>query len=242
MFSSTLLPLFMAASALAAPLASSGPISSSSHGQCSTAPDHVDIPPNQTTISQSALPVSYVAVGYGTQNYTCSSAGTYTNVGAVAKIVDISCLYSKKPAAFATIQDDVLKAWTASSAPLSTAILSAVPAIEEPFALGDHYFITNPVTGTGLSPVWDFTGPLRNPAAIVVAAKVAGLAAPTGHQDIDWVFLKKQAGSKGSLADEVYRTDTRLGQPPATCTFGSSPDIQVKYAAKYWLNGGTVKQ
>ncbi|KAG6869384.1 hypothetical protein C0995_003605, partial [Termitomyces sp. Mi166 len=78
-----------------------------------------------------------------------------------------------------------------------------------------HYYVNNPA-GTGISPKWDFTsqGATRgNPNAYVVAAKVVSLAAPTGPHDIDWVQLKAVTGS---LATDVYRTDTRGGQPPAS--------------------------
>ena len=80
--------------------------------------------------------------------------------------------------------------------------------------IGQHYFVTNP-NGPGLSPKWDFTSSAfsNNPDAFVVAAKVNDTAAPTGPQDITWVSLNSISGN---LAKEVYRTDTRLGQPPAT--------------------------
>ena len=54
----------------------------------------------------------------------------------------------------------------------------------------------------------------------MVAAKVSQAAAPTGPQDIPWVSLK---GVTGKLAKQVYRTDTRLGQPPATVSAASFP-------------------
>lgn len=84
-----------------------------------------------------------------------------------------------------------------------------------------------------MNPKWDFTSSgttAGNPDAFVVAARSFGTAAPTGTQDIDWVFLTNIGA--GKLADGVYRTDTKLGQPPASCTPGS-PTIEVKYAAKY---------
>lgn len=109
----------------------------------------------------------------------------------------------------------------------------------------------NPITGSGINPKWDFTSQGADAGksdAFVVAAKVNDAAAPTGSQDIDWV----QLGSlTGNLAKQVYRVETRLGQPPASvsiqviayrqsmllikcpqCTVGSK-DIQVKYTAFY---------
>jgi len=189
-------------------------------------------------LSQPDATPAFVAVAVGTQNYTCSSVGTYTNVGAVAELFDISCFYNTP--LFPAIPDIAISAWKAAPPALSAqALISALQLSPTPGILGQHYYVTNPITGTGVNPKWDFTsqGATRgNAEAFVVAAKMNGTAAPTGSQDIDWVDLKALTGS---LATEVYRTDTRLGQPPATCTPGS-PEIAVKYAAKYWLFGGSI--
>lgn len=81
--------------------------------------------------------------------------------------------------------------------------------------IGQHYYVPNS-NGTGLSPKWDFTSSAfnGNPNAFVVAAKVNQTTAPgpNGPQNVAWVSLKRITGE---LAQEVYRTDTRLGQPPA---------------------------
>ena len=99
--------------------------------------------------------------------------------------------------------------------------------------LGQHYFITNPITHSGISPKWDFSAKgdrfHGNPNAYIVASKVEDLPAPTGPGDVDWLQLKEVTGK---LADEVYRVDTRGGQPPAACVKGKDT-ISVKYAAIY---------
>lgn len=136
------------------------------------------------------------------------------SIGAVAELFDLSCLYGKP--AFDTIQNDVSTLWSKAPASLTAQqLISTLSAVKTSVVLGEHYFITNPVTGTGISPKWDFTSQSfkGNANAFVVAAKSAGLAAPTGSQDVDWLFLKSVTGD---LAAEIYRTDTRLGQPPAS--------------------------
>ena len=85
--------------------------------------------------------------------------------------------------------------------------------------LGDHFFITNPVTGSGISPKWDFTKSLHNSEAFVVGARSGGMPAPTGSQDIDWLVLNRVIGS---LATQIFRVDTRDGQPPATVCHSDS--------------------
>jgi hypothetical protein len=141
----------------------------------------------------------------------------YRNVGAVAELFDISCFYNTS--FFDKVSDDAITLW--SSAPSSLTIsemIKALSYVKNPIVLGEHYFVTNPVTGTGLSPRWDFTSHAfkRNHNAFVVGNKVGDLAAPTGSQDIDWLYL---TAAQGKLANEVYRTDTRLGQPPASVSF-----------------------
>lgn len=90
------------------------------------------------------------------------------------------------------------------------------------------------MTGAGI-PKFDFTTSgvnAGNVDAFVLTKKAFGAPAPTGMQDVDWLSLTNIGA--GKLADEVYRTDTREGQPPASCTPGSEP-ITVKYAAKYCM-------
>lgn len=73
MFSVGLLALFSAAPALAAVL----PQSSKPAGCCDISKAKFVVPANQTAIVASTLPTSFIALGVGIQNYTCSSAGTY---------------------------------------------------------------------------------------------------------------------------------------------------------------------
>ncbi|KDR80228.1 hypothetical protein GALMADRAFT_153889 [Galerina marginata CBS 339.88] len=188
--------------------------------------------------------LSWVGLAIGTQNYTCSSAGTYTNVGALAELFDVSCLV--QTSIFPALQDIAIAAWEAAPPTVTAAeVIKSLHGLTTPAILGQHYYVVNPVSGIGINPKWDFTsqGSLAgNKEAFVVAAKVNGASAPTGSKDIDWVQLGALAGAPalaGELAKEVYRTDTRLGQPPASCTAGSA-EIVVKYAAKYYGFGGSV--
>ncbi|KAK7032609.1 hypothetical protein VNI00_012872 [Paramarasmius palmivorus] len=159
------------------------------------------------TLPAQTAPTKYIAYGFGTQNYTCGADGKYASAGALAQLYDISCSYKAKTGYF-------------------------IPQKH----LGEHYFLTNPVTGTGISPKWDFTRAMSNANAFIIGARQAGIPALTGSSDVDWLYL---SNVQGSLATEVYRTDTRGGQPPASCTPGSAP-ITVWYSAIYWLTGGSL--
>ncbi|EEB90396.1 hypothetical protein MPER_11405 [Moniliophthora perniciosa FA553] len=135
------------------------------------------------TLPAQTAPTKYIAYGFGTQNYTCGADGKYASAGAVAQLYDISCGYS--PGAF-------------------------VPNTRP---LGQHYFVSDPTTGTGISPKWDLTSSFANSNAFVIAARSAGIPASTGPSDVDWLYLTHV---QGELANDVYRTDTRGGQPPAS--------------------------
>ncbi|KAF9269437.1 hypothetical protein L218DRAFT_826204, partial [Marasmius fiardii PR-910] len=156
-------------------------------------------------------PVSFVLLGVGTQNYTCSSAGTFATAGAVAKLFDVSCISNDDN--FLNLTTLAYNLW--KKAPASTSAAEAIrslPYIDTRHPFGDHYFVTSP-SGTGISPKWDATsGAFKgNPKAFMLGARAAGVPAPTGNADIDWLYL---TNVDGSLADEVYRTGTRGGQPP----------------------------
>ncbi len=178
-----------------------------------------------------------------------------SNVGAVAELFDISCL-AGTPQLFDKVADAAIALWKIAppnvtpqkvitglsmlknpvilGRPLVQFKISIVPVEFNSLSLlGQHFYVTNPITGSGVNPKWDFTSSgatAGNPDAFVVAARSFGTAAPTGSQDIDWVFLTNIGA--GKLADTVYRTDTKLGQPAASCTPGS-PLITVKYVSKY---------
>jgi len=200
---------------------------------CDLSAARLVFPSTITTLAVQSGPPSSLAIGVGFQNYTCSAAGNYTSAGAVADLYDLSCL-SSNASAFDAVADIAYGAWKACPASIKT--LGPTGAGSYPM-LGSHYFIPNP-SGTGLSPVWDYRAIIAkgNLDAFVLAAKVTNTPAPTGPQDVDWLQLKSVSGQ---LATAIYRTDTRGGQPPSSCTPGSAP-ISVKYVSKYWLFGGSV--
>jgi len=226
----------IAVTALAAPQFRPAPagIGRPSPGRCTCdISATMTLPANQTILTAPTAPATSVLLGVGFQNYTCSAAGTYVSAGAVADLYDISCL-SKVPAFFNTIQDQAITAWQA----LPASVKTLGPNANGYPLFGQHYFVTSP-SGTGLSPVWDARAASGKGKAdaFVLAAKIGDIPAPTGKQDVDWLQLKNV---QGDLATQVYRTDTRGGVAPASCTPGS-PLISVKYTSKYWLFGGTVK-
>ncbi|KAF8315824.1 hypothetical protein DL93DRAFT_2166429 [Clavulina sp. PMI_390] len=153
-----------------------------------------------------------VALGVGVQNYTCSSAGTWTTAGAVASLYDISC-------AVGTPLMNVNN--TEANTLLKTLATKEKPMLH-------HFFVTAP-SGTGIDPRFneDKTG------AFSILNKTSSITSPQGSANVAWLLL---TNLEGSLAKTAYRVDTQLGQPPASCTPATDTSVlSVPYTAKYWF-------
>jgi hypothetical protein len=131
------------------------------------------------------------------------------NVGAVAELLDISCLYGKRE--FESIAIEAFKAWV--NLPSSFTAQDVITILgNQPVVLGQHYFVPN---SPAPSPKWDFTSDSEkgDPDAFIVAAGVGNIPSPDGKNDVTWVQLKNV---QGKLADAVYRVKTVGGQPPVS--------------------------
>lgn len=173
---------------------------------------------------------AYITLGVGTQNYTCTAAGNYTSAGAVATLIDISCLYESNPQLFEDIQDYVYNLIPMYSHSMPTwhkieALLGHYPTI-----LGDHYFIPN---NGSISPKFDFRARSQkgDPNAFTIDKRVAGIPSPEGPKNIDWLQLESTAGG---LSKYTYRVDTQGGVAPKSC-HKEGHTITVPYTTKYWF-------
>ena len=94
--------------------------------------------------------------------------------------------------------------------------------VNPPEILAQHYFVSNPTTGQGVSPKWDFasSGNPRfagNSSAFIVAKGKGSVPAPNSTVNINWLDVVNIGGDAGGqIADEVFRTDTVGGQPPSS--------------------------
>lgn len=72
------------------------------------------------------------------------------STGAVAELFDISCL--PEPT-FDTISDLAFDAWKYAPSDITALdMVDTLAPLKPAFVLGQHYFIVNPLTGSGLSP------------------------------------------------------------------------------------------
>ncbi|KAI0346689.1 hypothetical protein BDW22DRAFT_1352853 [Trametopsis cervina] len=194
--------------------------------------------PSGANATALAAPLSsgptFIGAAIGTQNYTCNSGGTYTSAGAYAELFDISCLSSSS---YSMVTDMMYSAWALAPSSMNTTdVLQSLALLGPLNVLGQHYFI-NGSTGA-LQAKWDFTSASQNgqPNAFVVGAKTGDIPDPSNPAtNVDWLSLNR---TSGDLATQIFRVDTRGGQPPTTCVPGS-PEIFVKYAAQYIFYGGS---
>ncbi|KAH7317521.1 hypothetical protein B0J17DRAFT_724362 [Rhizoctonia solani] len=206
MFFTAFITTAFAASALAGP-------TQKTYG-CDVSTAQLALPSSPDISVPSGVKPQYVTLGAGTQNYTCSSAGTYTSAGAVANLIDISCAYASDPDLFNNVQIyayNLLPDWQFASDPYT-------------YIIGKHYFISQ---NGSIAPKFDFT---QTGKGYTVTKKIGDIASPGGSQNVDWLELQN---TSGSLAKYVFRVVTQGGQPPASCTVGQT--VTVPYTAKYWF-------
>jgi hypothetical protein len=179
------------------------------------------------------LSVYHVAVGRGTQNYTCSTpSATPTPFGAVAGLYNASCLAGK----FSTVLNLIAPAALSFPTPSEPTLFPANLALS-----GHHYF------PDAKTPVFNFRTHRSN-YGIYYAKKVANTTAPAGAAAgpdgapaVPWLKLAvidppidASADDVAGNVKEIYRVNTAGGSPPTSCE-GQPTTFQVEYSAEYWF-------
>lgn len=195
--------------------------------------------------------LKHVAIGRGTQNYTCLGANATAPpkpTGAVAALFNASCVAASYP--------DVLHVLPRLA--LQFELSDVLPAgdIADPFPLGTtdddddddappsqrigptnldvsgrHFF-----KGDG-TPFFNLDTARHTLGELPCSKKESTDAptdAPRGRQDegaVPWLRLQAIEGATGGL-QEVYRVETAGGSAPASCQ-GMPESFEVQYAAEY---------
>lgn len=178
-----------------------------------------------------------MAIGRGTQNYTCDLSNTTaapSQVGAVATLFNASCVASTYP--------DLLNLLPRVSLNFNLTASAAYPSELVPvdtnnrlapgnyMISGHHYFTTTTTPFFDLDTSnWELgTAP---------CAKNASVAAPTdapkgqgGEAAVPWLKLTAREGATGRI-QEVYRVETAGGSAPTTCE-GMEASFEVQYSAQ----------
>jgi len=174
--------------------------------------DSNTVPLTSTLPSPSGLQLRYIALGYGTQNYTCASASAVpVSIGAVATLYNATYL----------------------AAPVSASLIPSLPALALSTrsglglpVLGHHFFAPGSVPTFALDAA--------TPALALSAKKAADVPAPAGgvKDSVDWLMLVDNGSGGTTGLKAVYRVETAGGSPNSTCT--AAGGLQVAYAAEYW--------
>ncbi|KAF2458631.1 hypothetical protein BDY21DRAFT_274729, partial [Lineolata rhizophorae] len=192
--------------------------------------------PSDLPAPTDSLALKYVVLGLGTQNYTCADSAptdSPTLYGAFATLYDVSPLLT---------QTEYTSAMMAPALPGLALGVSTSPwaAQAEAFLarmgvarLGRHLF---DAAGT---PTFDLAA--AEPAEKLLCAKVASTPAPdtscrgaSGEAAVDWLYLDDAGGSTEGVS-AVYRVYTAGGSAPETCADVEGDEIDVDYAAEYWI-------
>ena len=204
-----LLPL-----ALAAPLQPPCPQNSTTNTTTPANPTACDLsnltqPPNALTPPSADLRLVLIAMGQGTQNYTCATpTSTPASIGALADLFDVSCALA-----------DLFDVSCALANPSEAQNNIAAPA-----AIGTHYFA-------------DATTPAFDVAALGLThlAKVQDVAAPLPDKDVRWLRLQAKEGGSSNVKF-IYRLNTVGGLAPANCAGREAGEVvTVQYEAEYWV-------
>jgi hypothetical protein len=171
--------------------------------------------------------LKHVAVGRGTQNYTCdttNSTAAPAAAGAVATLFDASCVAAAYP--------DLLNILP------KVAMQFNLTAEENPrmgpsnLAISGKHFFTNNTT-----PFFNLDTDAKKLGEAGCAKNSSTPAPPNapvgqkGEPAVPWLKLLTRIGSTGDL-QEVYRLETAGGSAPATCA-GMPAAFEVQYAAQY---------
>ncbi|KAJ9211501.1 hypothetical protein DTO166G4_6922 [Paecilomyces variotii] len=178
--------------------------------------------------------VLHVAVGRGTQNYTCADSTANTKpvaIGALASLYNATCVAANYPDLMSMAPNVVINIAlpTKSSSTLPPANLEL---------LGHHFFrdTTTPVFNLDTTPERQY--------GIAISKKNASMSAPTdavkgqhntGNGAVAWLYLDTINGTVGDYKS-VYRVNTAGGNPPATCE-GMGKTFTVQYSADYYFYG-----
>ncbi|KAE8378430.1 hypothetical protein BDV26DRAFT_261674 [Aspergillus bertholletiae] len=171
----------------------------------------------------------YVALGRGTQNYTCatsSSNSTPVAVGAVANLYNATCI--------AGSFSDMLNMLPniAYRIPLPNSESDRLPPANLEL-MGHHFF-------DGPTPVFNLDTTAMHQYGIARTKKEAQVDAPSNaiqgnNGAVAWLYLSTTSGTVGDYSS-VYRVDTAAGAPPKTCKDMPS-EFAVQYAANYYFYG-----
>ncbi|KAK0124442.1 hypothetical protein ONS95_009398 [Cadophora gregata] len=172
--------------------------------------------------------LKHVAIGRGTQNYTCdtknSTAIPVAN-GAIATLYNASCVAASYPDLLAALPDVALQFNLTDANQRSLSPSNLVISGHHYFSNGTTPVFTLNVAGKDLG-----TAPCQKNAGVPAPALTTKGQGGEGFGTVAWLKLTTRDGATGGL-QEVYRINTAGGNPPTSCT-GMPASFEVQYAAE----------
>lgn len=178
------------------------------------------------------LTLFQVALGRGTQNYTCDLANataTPVPIGAVATLFNFSCVAAQQPALLKKLPH------IAINQPVPTAN-NTDPTVVNALESGHHYFIDGSIPFFNLDTSMHQYGMgavAKANASDAPAGSCPGQHGKEGFGAVQWLRLDQMEFAQADWK-AVYRLNTAGGNPPKMCT-GQPPSFEIQYAAEYWL-------
>ncbi|QIW95469.1 hypothetical protein AMS68_000987 [Peltaster fructicola] len=172
------------------------------------------------------LYLSHVAVGRGTQNYTCAnSSATPAAIGALATLYNVSCVAADTPVLLDRLPVVALNLPTPSSSDSAANVDMS----------GHHYFIDLTTAYFNLkTDAHDYGGgAFKKVNSTAAPSDAAAGQEGSGDGAVAWLKLIAKDPKTQSM-QEVYRVNTAGGNPPKTCE-GQDKSFEVQYSAEYWI-------
>ena len=178
----------------------------------------------------SGLQLFQVAIGRGTQNYTCDLANataTPVPIGAVATLFNVSCIAADMPTLLEKLPAIAL------NLPIPTSDDESSPIVQD--MSGHHYFLddTTPFFNLDTETHQYGMGALAKANTSNAPANAIPGQYGQGNGAVSWLKLDAKPAPE-SQWKQVYRLNTAGGNPPKMCT-GLQPTFEIQYAAEYWL-------
>jgi hypothetical protein len=172
--------------------------------------------------------LKHIAIGRGTQNYTCNTnnpSDAPKAVGALATLYNASCIVATNADLATTLARASLHFQVSQSEATQKLAPSNLAISGRHFFMGDG----TPFFNLDVSTAWKLgeipCGKNGSMPAPVDAPK--GLA---GETAVPWLKLNAKQGATGGL-QEVYRVQTVGGSAPATCD-GMPASFEMQYATE----------
>jgi len=207
--------------ALPQQLASSIQKRSTPDGTCDLSTLQMPAAPTALPAPPTGSVLTHVAIGRGTQNYSCATntaSSVPVQVGANATLFNFTCVAAQYPTLFNGIPQIAYKF------PIPELSTPQNPA--QNLLSGEHYFLDT------TTPFFDLDLGSKQ-LGEVACTKTNASNAPNPSSDVPWLHLKVKSAD-GTTITDVYRLETVGGVAPATCS-GQPSLIYVQYAAQYWF-------